>query len=224
MDRYFYKVIDNIDFVWKVETITNDPYKLNEVDFGHYICNNRQYIGYIFHSVEDIEKRNLFKDYKEIKPNLINSDKCYFDKTIGLLHTDDYWQDLYAVRYVNCLESLSPILFGDSLRRVDFITDTDRDLYLRFMTCDKSIGQKIYQAAYNYFKVLWEIDEYYSGTNLDTLEKFMPTLHLQAVYLWHDKDENQNIASISFNPSWDEEHKLSIRLNLDTLEAKPNED
>jgi hypothetical protein len=223
MDRYFYKIIDNIDFVWKIETITDDPYKLNELDFGHYTCNQKQYIGYIFQDIQDIEKRGLFKDYKEINVGAIDDNSCYYDKTIGLLHKDDYWQDLYAVRYVKCLEKMAPILFGDGTAREDSITETDRNLYRRLMTFDKTIGQKIYQTAYDYFKSLWEIDDYYSETNLDTIEKFMPTLALQAVYLWHDKDENINLASISFNPSWDEEHKLNIRLNLDTLEAKPND-
>lgn len=224
MDRYFYKIIDNIDFVWKIETILNDPYKQNEIDYGHYVCNKRQFIAYLFESIEDIEKQKLFTDYKEIKPDSINADQCYLDKTVGLLHKDEFWLNLYALRYVNCLDKLSPIVFGNSDVQENFITETDRDLYLKLMFCDKSIGQKIYQTAYQYFKSLESLDQSFSETNLDTLDKFLPTLELQAVYLSYKENENANIACIVFRPSWDPELGLAVLLNLDTMEVKLHED
>lgn len=43
MDKYFYKIVDNIDFVWKIEKIIDDPYKLDEIEHGHFVCNQKQY-------------------------------------------------------------------------------------------------------------------------------------------------------------------------------------
>ena len=220
MDKYFYKIINNIDFVWKIEAIVNDPYKLNKIDYRHYVCNKRQFIPYSFESIEDIEKQNLITDYKEIKPDLLNADNCYFDKIVGLLHKDDYWLNLYALRYVNCLDQLSPIVFGDSNKQENFITESDRDLYLKLMSFDRSIGQKIHQTAYEYFKSLWPADKFFSETNLDTLEKFLPTLELQAIYLRYEENENANIACVVFRPSWDQELGLALLLILDTMEVK----
>ena len=92
------------------------------------------------------------------------------------------------------------------------------------MNCDKAIGRKIYKTAYDYFKYLWAIDDFYSETNLDTIEKFLPTINIQAIYIGYDEDENANIAGISFRPSWDEEHGLGVLLNLDTMDIKLNND
>ena len=224
MEKYFYKIIDNIDFVWKVETILNDPYKLHKIDYGHYVCNKRQFIPYLFESIGDIEKQNLFADYKEIKPDLFTADNCYFDNIVGLLHKDEYWLNLHAIRFVNCIDKLSPIVFGDSNKQENFITESDRDLYLKLMSFDRSVGQKIYQTAYNYFKSLWSVDKFFSETNLDTLEKFLPTLELQAIYLRHEEKENANIACIVFRPSWDYELGLALLLNLDTMEVELYQD
>lgn len=224
MEKYFYKIVDNIDFVWKIEPISNDPYKQNEIDFGHYACNKRLFNPNIFESVEDFEKCEFLISYKEIKPNLINNEKCYFDKTIGLLHKDDYWHNLYALREVNCFNKMAPIVFGNSTELEDFITEKDRELYLKLMSCGQDTGQKIYQTAHNYFKSLWEFDEFFAKTKLDTLEKFLPTLELQAIYLKYEEEENNEIATVVFRPSWDLEHGLAILLDLNNMEVKLYED
>ena len=82
----------------------------------------------------------------------------------------------------------------------------------------------IYQTAYQYFKSLESLDQSFSETNLDTLDKFLPTLELQAVYLSYKENENANIACIVFRPSWDPELGLAVLLNLDTMEVKLHED
>lgn len=209
MNTYFYKIVDSIDFVWKIETITSDPYKLNETDFGHFVCNQRQYIPYIFKGIQDIRNRGLLNDYKEILPQVLTDDNCYLDKTIGLLHKDSYWQTLFAVRHVRCLNRMSPIIFNSA------IEDADSNIYQKLMSCDDAIGQKVYQAAYAYFKSLWEIDEYFSATNLDTIEKFLPTIKLQGVYIRQD----ENDICFAFRPSWDEEHGLNINLDIESFEV-----
>ncbi len=81
------------------------------------------------------------------------------------------------------------------------------------MSFDRSIGQKIYQTDYNYFKSLWSADQFFSETNLDTLEKFLLALELQAIYLRYEENENANIACIVFRPSWDHELGLALLLN-----------
>jgi hypothetical protein len=224
MEKYFYKIVDNIDFVWKIEAIINDPYKQNEIDFGHYACNKRLFNPYIFESLEDFEKRELLTGYKEIKADLINEEQCYFDKTIGLLHKDEYWTNLYALRQVNCLDKMAPIVFGNSTDQEDLITENDRENYSKLMSCGVIEGKEIYTLAFSYFKSLWEFDEFFANTNLGSLEKFLPTLELQAIYLKYDKEENADIASIVFRPSWDPEHGLAILLDLNTKEIKLYED
>lgn len=224
MEKYFYKIVDNIDFVWKIETILNDPYRQNELDFGHYACNKRLFNPYIFESFEDFEKRELLTGYKEIKADLINEEQCYFDKTIGLVHKDEYWTNLYALRQVNCLDKIAPIVFGTGAVQENFITEKDQENYSKLMSCGLAKGQEIYALAHSYFKSLWEFDEFFANTNLDSLEKFLPTLELQAIYLKHDKEENADIASIVFRPSWDPEHGLAILLDLNTKEIKLYED
>lgn len=224
MEKYFYKIVDNIDFVWKIEPIINDPYKQNEINFGHYACNKRIFNPHIFESLDDFEKREFLTSYKEIKPDLINEEKCYFDKTIGLLHKGDYWQNLYALRQVNCLDETVPIVFGNSTDQENFITEKDRELYLKLMSCSKLVRQDIYKLAYSYFKSLWEFDVFFAKTNLNTLEKFLPTLELQAIYLKYEEEENADIVTVVFRPSWDPEHGLAIILDLDSMEVKLYED
>jgi hypothetical protein len=213
MNRYFYKIVDNIDFVWKIEKVTSDPYKLDEIDNGHFVCNQRQFIPYLFQGIPDIKNRGLLNDYKEILPQLLTDDNCYLDKTIGLLHKDNYWETLFAVRYISCLNRMSPVIFNSK------IEDSDSDLYDKLMACNHTIGQNIYEAAYGYFKDLWEIDEYFSATNFDTIEKFVKTIELQAVYIRPDNNLSENYICFAFRPSWDEEHGLRINLDLESFEV-----
>lgn len=217
MDKYFYKIIDDIDFVWKIETVTVDPYKLNENDFGHFVCNQRQFVPYLFQSIQDIKNRNLLNNYKEVSPQVLTDDNCYLDKTIGLLHKNNYWNTLFAVRHIGCLNTLSPIVFRTTVEEVD------SRIYDRLMTCDFAVGQKIYETAYKYFKSLCEIDGYFSSSNLDTIDKFLKTIQLQAVYIRQDGNINENIILFAFRPSWDEEHGLQIILNLENYDVTINE-
>lgn len=119
---------------------------------------------------------------------------------------------------------MAPIVFGNSTDPEDFITEKDRELYLKLMSCGQDTGQKIYQTAHNYFKSLWEFDEFFAKTKLDTLEKFLPTLELQAIYLKYEEEENNEIATVVFRPSWDLEHGLAILLDLNNMEVKLYED
>jgi hypothetical protein len=114
---------------------------------------------------------------------------------------------------------MAPIVFGNSTNQENFITEKDRDLYLKLMSCGQDTGQKIYQTAHNYFKSLWDFDEFFAITKLDTVEKFLPTLELQAIYLKYEDEENTEIATVVFRPSWDLEHGLAILLKLNTMEV-----
>jgi hypothetical protein len=213
MEKYFFKIIDSIDFVWKIEKITTDPYKLNETNFGHFVCNQRQFVPYLFQSIQDIKNRDLLTDYKEILPQVLTEDIYYFDKKIGLLHKDNYWNTLFAIRHINCINRMSPIIFRTT------IEDLDCKIYDKLIACTFTVGQSIYEAAYNYFKKLWKIDEYFSSTNLDTLDKFLKTIQLQAIYIRKESNVNDNDVLFAFRPSWDEEHGLKIILNLENYEV-----
>lgn len=224
MEKYFYKLTDNIDFVWKIKVHDQDPYRQGEMDFGHYVCNQRVFNPYIFESLADFEQRETLSDYKEIAADQVNDENCYFDRSIGLLHTDDYWTNFYALRHVNCLRQIVPIVFGSSKEQLIVITHKDRERYLKLISCGAEVGQDIYNAAYDYFKSLWEFDSHFSKSNLDTLESFLPTLELQAIYLRQEKVDEVDTACVVFRPSWDPEHGLAILLNLDTHEVRLYED
>lgn len=213
MNKYFYKIIDAIDFVWKIEPITNDPYKLNETQFGLFVCNQRQFVPYLFQNIQDIKNRGLLDGYKEISLQVMTDDNCYLDKTIGLLHKNNYWNALFAVRYLGCINRMSPVIFNST------IEDTDSEAYEKLMACDNAVGKKVYEAAYTYFKSLWDIDEYFSASNLDTIDKFLATLKLQAVYVGQEDRIGKNKIQFAFRPSWNEEHGLSINLDLKSFEV-----
>ena len=213
MDKYFYKIVDSIDFVWKIEKVIDDPYKLDEIDYGHFVCNQKQFSPFLFQSIQDIRDRNLLSEYKEILPQVLTEDNCYFDKTIGLLHKNNYWDTLFSVRHIKCLDRTSPIVFNQNIK------DIDSKIYDKLMACEFTVGQRIYEAAYSYFKGLWEIDKYFSESNLNTIDKFLKTIQLQAVYIRRDDNLEDNIIDFAFIPSWDEEHGLKIILNLENLEV-----
>ena len=59
MERYFYKIIDNIDFVWKISLNVFDPYKQGEMDFGHYVNNQRVFNPYLFESLHVLHQRGM---------------------------------------------------------------------------------------------------------------------------------------------------------------------
>jgi hypothetical protein len=214
MDRYFFKVIDNIDFVWKIEKNVADPYKGDDVSFGLFVCNEHQFVPYLFRTIHDIQSRGLLNDYQEIIPSILTDEKYFYDKTIGLLHKDNYWNTLFAVRYIPCLGTTAQIIFGHKIEPIDSA------IYQKLIKCNATVGQIIYNTAYTYFKGLWEIDDYFSSSNLDTMDKFLPTIQLQAIYIGRDNDINENHVLFSFRPSWDEEHGLRITLNLDTKEVQ----
>lgn len=230
MEKYFYKIVDNIDFVWKINIHVHDPYKQNELDFGHYVCNQRVFNPYIFENLADFQQRENVSDYKEIEADVVNEENCYFDRSIGLLHTDEYWTNLHAHRNVPCLGKITPVVFSSNKEQTNAISSNDRERYLKLMACGPEVGQVIYHVAHDYFKSLWEFDTHFSETNLDTLEKFLPTLELQAIYLRSEKQKEKesgkevDTACVVFRPSWDQEHGLAILINLDSKEVKLYED
>jgi hypothetical protein len=224
MEKVFYKLVDNTDFVWKVKNVSNDPYNEIAIAFGLYVCNKRVFNPAIFESLADFEQGEHLLTYKEIIPDRINEEKCYYDNIIGLLYADDYWNDLHAFRYVNCLNEIVPIVFDGSNENRPLITNADRESYLKLLACGSEKGKEIYDCAYQYFKTLWNFDAHFAQTNLDTIEKFLPTLELQAIYLKHAEEGREAAACIVFRPSWDPEHGLAIVLNLATMTVKPYED
>jgi hypothetical protein len=224
MQKYFYKVAGDIDFIWKIEVHVQDPYRQGELDFGHYMCNQRVFNPYLFESFTDFQQREFLSDYKEIEADLMNDEHCYFDHTIGLLHTNDYWTNLHAQRHVPCLGKLVPIVFGNSEDKVTSISKMDRQRYLKLMACEPEVGQAIYHVAHDYFKSLWKFDTHFSKTKLATLELFLPTLELQAIYLREGKEDISDTACVVFRPSWDPEHGLAILINLDSKDVTLYED
>lgn len=224
MEKYFYKLVHNIDFVWKIKVQVQDPYRQGEMHFGHYVCNQRVFNPDLFENFTDFQQRGFLRDYKEIEADLVNDEHCYFDRTIGLLHTNDYWTNLHAHRHIHCLGKIVPIVFGNSEDKVTSISNKDRQRYLKLMACGPEVGQAMYNTAHDYFKSLWEFDAHFAKTKLDTLELFLPTLELQAIYLRQGKEEGTDTACVVFRPSWDPEHGLAILINLDSKEVTLYED
>lgn len=236
MEKYFYKIVDNIDFVWKINTHVQDPYKKGEMDFGLYVGNQRVFNPYLFESLADFQDSAFLSDYQEIEADVVNERNCYFDRRIGLLHTDEYWTNLHAHRNVPCLGKITPIVFSSTAEQTNVLSNSEREQYLKLMACGPEVGQAIYHTAHDYFRSLWEFDPHFSETNLDTLELFLPTLELQAIYLKSDQqNEKQSAAAeragkevdtacVVFRPSWDPEHGLAILINLDSKEVTLYED
>jgi hypothetical protein len=224
MEKFFYKLVDNTDFVWKVENVSNDPYKENTLTFRQYVCNKRVFNPVIFESIADFEQSEQLLTYKEIIPDQLNNEKSYYDNVIGLVHADDYWNNLHAFRHVNCLNELVPIVFDSSDENNPFITNADRENYLKLQACGAEKGHEIYDCAFQYFKTLWDFDAHFEQTQLDTIEKFLPTLELQAIYLSNANTETEASACIVFRPSWDPEHGLAVVLNLVTMKVQLYED
>ena len=216
MQKVFYKLIDNTDFVWKVANLSNDPYRDGELTFTQFVCNKRVFNPAIFENLADFEKSEELLSYREIIPNQLNDVKCYYDNTIGLLHADDYWNSLFALRHVNCLNEIVPIVFDSNNEQGLFISEADRESYLKLLACGAEKAREIYECALQYFKTLWDFDTHFSKTKLDTIHKFLPTLELQAIYLNNTEDECAATANIVFRPSWDPEYGLCIVLNLAT--------
>ena len=79
MEKYFYKLVSNIDFVWKIKIHNQDPYRQGEMDFGHYVCNQRVFNPYIFESLADFEQREFLSDYKEIFQTIFDSVRIEYD-------------------------------------------------------------------------------------------------------------------------------------------------
>lgn len=223
MEKIFYKIINSVDFVWKTETTTNDPYKLQPHTFGHYVNNKRVFHPVIFESLSAFQQSEHLLTYKEISPSKINKEKCYYDPTIGLLHKNDYWNNFFALRHINCLDATVPVVFDDNPDQLDSISNINRESYLKLLACESGKKDEIYDCAFNYFKTLWNFDKHFAVTNLDTIEKFLPTLELQAVYL-KVKNECDAFACIVFRPSWDPDHGLAVLLDLKTLEINLMED
>jgi len=224
MEKVFYKLVDNTDFVWKVESSANDPYKKDTITFRQYVCNKRMFNPAIFESIVDFEQSEHLLTYKEISPNQLNNEKSYYDNCIGLVHADDYWNNLHAFRYVNCLNEMVPIVFDSSNENRTVLTNTDRESYLKLLACDAEKGHVIYDCAFQYFKTLCDFDVHFAQTKLDTIEKFLPTLELQAIYLKYTEEEKDATACIVFRPSWDPEYGLAVLINLATMTVKLYED
>lgn len=224
MEKVFYMLVGSTDFVWKVESSANDPYKKNAFVVGQYVLNKRVFNPAIFEKLADFELSDQLLPYKEIIPNQLNEEKCYYDNVIGLVHADNYWTNLYALRHVNCLNEVVPIVFNSSSEKTPYLTENDRESYQKLMSCSAEKACEIYQIVYEYFKTLWDFDAHFAETNLDTIEKFLPTLELQAIYLSNAKSETDATACIVFRPSWDPDHGLAVVLNLETMAVKLYED
>jgi hypothetical protein len=129
------------------------------------------------------------------------------------------------------LGKITPIVFSSTAEQTNAISNSDRERYLKLMGCGPEVGQAIYRTAHDYFRSLWEFDTHFSETNLDTLELFLPTLELQAIYLRSESEkqnekqkESGDKACVVFRPSWDPEHGLAILINLDSKEVTLYED
>jgi len=199
MEKYFYKLVDNIDFVWKINTHVLDPYKKGEMDFGHYVSNQRVFNPYLFESLADFQDSAFFSDYKEIEADMVNEETCYYDRSIGLLHTDDYWTNLHAHRNVPCLGKITPIVFSSTAEQSNVISNNDRERYLKLMACGPEVGQAIY---------LRNESEKQKESGKES-EK---------------QNESGDTACVVFRPSWDPEHGLAILINLDSKEVTLYED
>lgn len=208
--RYFYKIENNIEFVWRVRQIEDDPYRKNENIAEHFVGNIKQFIRWIVKTEDDLKERNLLEGYKELKNN---ENDLIYDEVLGLLRKDEKFQVTYAYRLILGLNKIAKIEFDDTVE-----IKSVRDLFQKAVNIDRETGKKIIEIGFEYYKRLWKIDKYYSSPNLDTMEKFMPTIELQSVNLYDDV--SSEYVTYYFRPSWDEEHGLYIRFNFKSMSGE----
>lgn len=208
---YFYKIENNIEYVWRVRQITNDPYRENQTIAEHFVGNIKQFIGRILRSENDLRQYNFLANYKTVGSDKFNEEKVIHDEIIGLLRQDE--SELYACRHILGLNKIALVRFENS---VDI--KSARQLFQKAVNIDKAFGMQIIQAGFEYYKKLWSIDEYFSEPNLNTIEKFEPTIELQSVTLYGDMEEE--FATYYFRPSWDEEHGMYVRVNFRSMTCK----
>ncbi|MCH2231903.1 MAG: hypothetical protein MK105_16325 [Crocinitomicaceae bacterium] len=202
--KCYYKIENNIDFVWRIREIKDDPYRKGESIAEHFVGNTKQFVRWIVKNEKDLKERNLLEGYQEIGNNAV------YDEVLGLLRKDEKFPVIYGFRQILGLEKIARIEFENTIE-----IRSVRDLFQKAINIDKVIGDKIINIGFEYYKKLWETDEYFSEPNLNTIEKFKPTIELQSVNFYDDIKSGN--VTYYFRPSWDEEHGLHIKFNLNSL-------
>lgn len=211
--KYFYKIENNIEFVWRIRQIEDDPYRKDDSIAEHFVGNTKQYVKWIVRNEKDLKERNLLNGYKEIFENKNCEDDVIYDEVLGLLRKDEKFPVIYAFRQIVGLEKIARIEFENTVE-----IKSARNLFHKAVNIDKEIGEMIIKIGFEYYKRLWEIDEYFSKPNLDTIEKFKPTIELQSVNLYDDVKTGN--VTYYFRPSWDEESGLYIRFNFESMSGE----
>ena len=202
--KCYYKIENNIDFVWRIRELKDDPYRKGESIAEHFVGNTKQFVRWIVKNEKDLKERNLLEGYQEIGNNAV------YDEVLGLLRKDEKFPVIYGFRQILGLEKIARIEFENTIE-----IRSVRDLFQKAINIDKVIGDKIINIGFEYYKKLWETDEYFSEPNLNTIEKFKPTIELQSVNFYDDIKSGN--VTYYFRPSWDEEHGLHIKFNLNSL-------
>lgn len=208
--KYFYKIEDNIEFVWRIRQIIDDPYRKGESIAEHFVGNIKQFVKWIVKTENDLKARKLLDGYKEIYGN---ENSVIYDEVLGLLRKDKKFPVTYAYRQIVGLNKIVRIEFENTVE-----IKSARDLFQKAINIDKETGEKIIKIGFEYYKKLWEINEYFSEPNLDTIEKFKPTIELQSVNFYGDVISKN--VTYYFRPSWDEEHGLYVRFNLNSMSGE----
>lgn len=208
--KYFYKIENNIEFVWRIRQIEDDPYRIGQSIAEHFVGNTKQFVKWIVRNEKDLKERNLLTGYREIYENGNNEDGVIYDEVLGLLRKDKKFPTIFAYRQIEGLKKIALIEFDEKVK-----VETTRNLFQKAVNIDLVNGMKIIEAGFEHYKKLWSIDEYFSEPNLNTIEKFLPTIELQSI--WLDENPENEVVTYSFRPSWDEEHGLRVRFDFKAM-------
>lgn len=200
MNTYFYKIENDIDFVWRIRKVDDDPYQEGEL-IGEYLVGNvYTHTDHLITDKQDLYRLKLLNGFKEILSGSFNAENATYDPVLGTLRMDKDMLNLYTYRHLHYLKAIVPISFESNL-----LIKEVRDLYLKVIEPDSRLADQIFNTAFDRYK------SYGLDDGISEIGDFKSTLSPGEISLI---DPEEGLVSYFFRPSWDEEHGLYIMVNF----------
>lgn len=208
-ERIFYKIENNIDYVWRIVKVKNDPFRKDEFVAELLIGNIKQFINRIVKNEQDLNRYNFLDGFIEL--NHVD-DKIIYDRELGLWRRHEKWQEIFAYRNIKGLNRIVPVSFETT---VDI--KSAKEILSKSINISTVIGNEIIHAGLKYYQYLCSINDYFAQVPMNSIEEFKSTIELNSVSIYGDVESHD--VTYYFRPSWDEEHGLYIKFNFKTMKA-----
>ena len=201
---YFYKIELKTDYLI-VFGESNDPFCKNEKSYDFFINNIKSQgldIQFGCKSNYDLVHKYDFESigFNQIIKNEINEKNIVFDELMGILRKGKW--GYFATRYLSCVNLFTSILIAE--KEISLA----KPQYEFLLNSERALGERIFEIAYEYFQQS-ESEEYFKIPYKLSLEEFKNTISLEQIEI-----NNTNDISFYFRPSWDEEHGLYVKVNI----------